>query len=80
MMIQCTGCGRTRPVRSGFNFGEMERSSGFTVLLRIDTTSTWLCPTCLGEVVPHVRALVDLLKDPDVFWGGLPNLLKVAKT
>lgn len=42
----------------------------------IDTSFCWLCPSCADEVRIHVRALVELFKNEDVFWNGLRYMLK----
>lgn len=76
--VNCLCCGEDKSFRAdpGSNVCTMARASGYQPIMMKDTSMRWICPICMEKVVPHVRALVDLLGDPLVFWGGLPHLLK----
>jgi hypothetical protein len=75
-ILRCMSCPASAEVASTSNVGQLEELSGFRTIMIIDTSMRWLCPSCIAVLVPHVRAIVDLLKCDDVFWNGLPHLLK----
>lgn len=53
---------------------EMARLSDFTPIVMNDGSFKWLCPTCVTEVVTHVRALQKIFGPHDVYWNSLKYL------
>ena len=78
LSVNCLCCGEGKSFRAdpGSNVGTMAGASGYEPIMMKDTSMRWMCPSCVVRVIPHVRALVDFLHDPLVFWDGLPHLLK----
>jgi hypothetical protein len=73
----CMSCQSAVPIDEAHsNIGEIMRISGYTPVMHITTSITWLCPACTAIAVPHIKALVDLLKNDEVYWGCLPSILK----
>jgi len=52
----------------------MAAASDYYPLMMNDTSVSWLCAGCADRIIPHVRALLDLLHDPGVYWNGLKYL------
>jgi hypothetical protein len=73
----CMSCQSAVPIDEAHsNIGEIMRISGYTPVMHITTSITWLCPACTAIAAPHIKALVDLLKNDEVYWGCLPSILK----
>ncbi len=78
-VLRCLCCKAEKTIDRlpGASVGTISKASGYFPILMKDTTVRWACSSCMEEkLLPHVRALVELLGDPMVFWDGLPHHLK----
>lgn len=81
MSISCKGCSleaRFDDAKHGNFVGAIGQATGFEPLLRNDISMAWLCRDCLAKIVPHIKALIEILKDEDakLYWNGLRSLPK----
>jgi hypothetical protein len=77
--IQCLCCGKKVECNEGNGSVKIVMDvTGFEPVMMMSTEMRWMCPACAEKMVPHVRAIVEMLgaEAAGVYWNGLYHLLK----
>ena len=89
--VVCQGCKKEIPTGSvdaeakAANVGEIMKAAGCEIVVHLDTSVGWLCPDCTTRILPHIKAILDILGDERdgtrsrgqfAYWNSLPHILK----
>jgi hypothetical protein len=76
--VECRRCREVKIVPGAVSVGDMSRASGFSPVLRSDTSILWFCPKCVASLRPHIQAIVDATLGEHIYWPHMIDLLKDA--
>ena len=74
--MECSRCRSVKIVPRTGSVGDRARVSGYSPILRSDTTILWLCQPCVSFLRPHIQAIVDATRGEHIYWPHMIDLLK----
>ena len=77
--VECRRCGEVKIVPGSGNVGDTIKASGYSAVLRSDTSILWFCPKCATALRPHIQVIVDATQGESIYWPNMIDLLKNHK-